>query len=192
MAKKEIWKPCTMLNPVPAVMVSCGTFPNQNNIITVAWAGTVCSKPVMCSISIRKERFSYSIISSTQKFVINLVPESLVRIADWCGVKSGKDFDKFAHTGLTPQKAETNDCPIIVECPVNIECSVTQIIPLGSHDMFLAKVDSVSVDENLIDKKTGALNLQNANLLAYSHGKYYSLGNEIGSFGFSVRKQQKK
>ncbi len=192
MAYKQIWKPCTMLNPVPAVMVSCGVFPLQCNIITVAWAGTVCSHPAMCSISIRKERFSYKIIESTRKFVINLVNRELVGVADWCGVKSGRDFDKFAYCGLTPLKAETSDCPIIAQSPVNIECSVKQIIPLGSHDMFLAEVDSVSVADDLIDKKTGALNMSDAGLVAYSHGKYYGLGQELGRFGFSVKKQQKK
>lgn len=190
--EKEIWKPGAMLNPVPAVMVSCGDIAGQKNIITIAWAGTVCTIPPMLSISIRKQRHSYGIIKESGKFVVNLVPQSLVRAADWCGVKSGRDFNKFKETGLTPAKAATSSCPIIYECPVNIECTVDRIIELGSHDMFLSRIDSVSVDSSLIDSATGALNLKKAHLAAYCHGEYLALGNQIGKFGFSVRKKKKQ
>ena len=188
---KQIWKPGTMLNPVPVVMVSCGTFPDKMNIITVAWAGTICSDPAMLSISVRKERYSHSLIQDTGKFVVNLVTDRLVKVTDWCGVKSGRDVNKFAETGLTPLKANTSDCPIIAQSPVNIECTVTQVIELGSHDMFIAKVDTVDVDDNLIDPKTGALKLYKAGLAVYSHGFYYKTGEMIGRFGYSVRKQTK-
>lgn len=188
--EKQVWKPGAMLNPVPVVMVSCGQPGCKPNIITVAWAGTVCSDPPMLSISIRKERYSHGIISSTGKFVVNLVSQQLVRAADWCGVKSGRDYDKFAEMNLTPQKAQTSGCPSIAESPVNIECSVDRIIELGSHDLFLAKIDSVSVDSSLIDSKTGALDLGKASLAAYCHGQYIALGSQIGKFGYSVRKRK--
>ncbi|MCQ2974293.1 MAG: flavin reductase family protein [Bacteroidales bacterium] len=185
---KQVWKPGTMLNPVPVVMVSCGTMGEKTNIITVAWAGTICSDPAMLSISVRKERFSHKMIVEKGKFVVNLVTTKLAKIADWCGVKSGKDYDKFLETGLTAEKAETSDCPIISQSPVNIECTVDKIIELGSHDMILAKVDAVDVSDKLIDPKTGALQLYKADLAVYSHGFYYNLGYEIGRFGFSVKK----
>ncbi|MBQ3655629.1 MAG: flavin reductase family protein [Bacteroidales bacterium] len=186
---KKIWKPGTLLNPVPVVMLSCGDINGKKNIITVAWAGTICSDPPMVSVSIRKSRFSHQIIKESGKFVINLVSEDLVKETDWCGVKSGSDTDKFAQMNLTAEKAETSDLPIIKECPVNIECTVTQILELGSHDMFLAKVDSVSVREDLIDS-SGAMDLKKAKLVAYSHGEYFSLGEKLGSFGYSVRKKK--
>ena len=152
-SNKKVWKPGTMLNPVPVVMLSCGKIDGQKNIITVAWAGTICSDPPMVSVSIRKSRFSHEIIKESGKFVINLVSENLVKATDWCGVKSGKDVNKFSEMNLTAEKAETSDLPIIKESPINIECTVTQVLELGSHDMFLAKVDSVSVAEDLIDEK---------------------------------------
>jgi len=189
--EKQIWKPGAMLNPVPVVMVSCGDFSGQKNIITIAWAGTICTTPPMLSISVRKERFSHGLISQSGKFVVNLVTQDLVRAADWCGVKSGKDFDKFAEMKLTASKAETSDCPVIDESPVNIECTVDRVIELGSHDLFLARIDSVSVSNELIDSQTGALNLNRAHLAAYCHGEYLALGNQIGKFGYSVRKKKK-
>jgi flavin reductase (DIM6/NTAB) family NADH-FMN oxidoreductase RutF len=189
-AKKQIWKPGTMLNPVPVVMLSCGDINGQKNIITVAWTGTVCSDPPMLSVSIRKERFSHDIIKNSGKFVVNLTTEDLIRQTDWCGVKSGRDTDKFAEMNLTAVKAETSDCPVINESPLNIECTVTQILELGSHDMFLAKVDSVSVSEDLIDPETGAMDLKKAKLLAYSHGEYFQLGEKLGYYGYSVRKKK--
>ena len=189
---KQTWKPGTMLNPVPVVMVSCGTFAEKMNIITVAWAGTICSDPPMLSISVRKERFSYQMIKDKGKFVVNLVTTKLVQVADWCGVKSGRDFDKFAVTGLTAVKAESSDCPVIAQSPINIECTVKEVIPLGSHDMFLANIDAIDVADNLIDSSTGALKLYKAGLAIYSHGFYYQTGELIGRFGYSVRKNDKK
>lgn len=189
-SNKKVWKPGTMLNPVPVVMLSCGKIDGQKNIITVAWAGTVCSDPPMVSVSIRKSRFSHEIIKESGKFVINLVSEDLVKATDWCGVKSGKDVNKFSEMNLTAEKAETSDLPIIKESPVNIECTVTQVLELGSHDMFLAKVDSVSVAEDLIDEKTDAMDLKKAKLVAYSHGEYFSLGKKLGYYGYTVRKKK--
>lgn len=189
---KQIWKPGTMLNPVPVVMVSCGDINNKTNIITIAWTGTICTHPAMVSISIRKSRFSYDLIKNSGKFVINLVSEDLISAADWCGVRSGKNYDKFSEMKLTPLKSENSDCPLISESPINIECTVTNIIELGSHDLFLAKVDSVDVESYLIDSETGALNLEKAKLAVYSHGFYYNLGCQLGKFGFSVKKTKNK
>ncbi len=188
---KQVWKPGALLGPVPVVMVSCGDISHKTNIITIAWTGTVCTTPAMLSISVRKERFSHSLISQSGKFVVNLVPQSLAKAADWCGVKSGRDFDKFAETGLTAVKAQKSNCPVIDECPVNIECTVSQVIELGSHDLFIARIDSISVSNQLIDSKTGALDLNKAHLTAFCHGEYLTLGNQIGKFGFSVRKKRK-
>ncbi len=190
--EKDIWKPGAMLNPVPAVMVSCGDISGKTNIITIAWTGTVCTIPPMLSISVRKQRHSYGMIKESGKFVVNLVPQSLVRQADWCGVRSGRDFDKFKEMKLTAIKAQTSSCPVIEECPVNIECTVDRIIELGSHDMFLSRIDSVSVDKSLIDSRTGALDLGKAHLATYCHGEYMALGSQIGKFGFSVKKKKKK
>lgn len=187
MVEKVTFKPGTMLNPVPVVMVSCGKYDINPNIITLAWAGTVCSDPPMLSISLRKQRFSYDIIKESGFFVVNLVDGNLIRAADWCGVKSGRDFNKFQQTGLTPIKAAGSDCCMIEQSPVNIECEVKQIIPLGTHDMFLAEVKSVHVNACLIDK-TGRLDLTKADLSVYSHGVYHKLGHETGTFGFSVKK----
>ena len=185
---KEYWKPGNMLYPVPAVMVSCGREGETPDIITVAWAGTICSDPAMVSISVRKERFSHSIIRDTGEFVINLVNKRLVRATDYCGVKSGRDVDKFTEMHLTAKKGEKVDCPIILESPVNIECKVKEIVPLGSHHMFLAEVVSVSVSEKYFDK-TGKFHLNRSKPICYSHGGYFTLGEQVGSFGYSVRKK---
>lgn len=187
---KQNWKPGTMIYPLPAVMVSCGSQPEDYNILTVAWVGTICSDPAMCYISVRPERHSYSIIKETGEFVINLTNEKLARATDWCGVKSGKDYNKFAEMHLTPEKGTTVNAPIIAEAPVCIECKVKNIIPLGSHDMFIADVLNVQADETYIDPTTGAFELEKAHLMAYSHGHYYGLGQEIGRFGWSVRKKK--
>ena len=152
---KESWKPGTVLYPLPAVLVSCGAAPEEYNMLTVAWTGTVCSDPPMCYISVRPERHSYDIIRRTGEFVINLTTEKLARATDWCGVRSGRDFDKFRETGLTPGKALHVAAPIIEEAPVNIECRVKQIVPLGSHDMFIAEVAGVQVDAAYIDTQSG-------------------------------------
>lgn len=188
---REYWKPGNMLYPVPAVMVSCGREGEKPNIITVAWAGTVCSDPPMVSISVRRERYSYGIIRETGEFVINLVNRELVRAADYCGVKSGRDEDKFAAMGLTAQPSRYVKAPGIGESPVSLECRVTQRLELGSHDMFLAQVLGVSVDSKYMDAK-GKFHLNDAGLVSYSHGEYFELGKKLGSFGWSVRKKGRR
>lgn len=188
--KKQTWRPGNMLYPVPAVMVSVARPDEKPNIITVAWAGTINSDPAMLSISVRKERYSHAILCDTKEFVVNLVSESLVRSCDYCGVRSGRDVDKFAQMKLTPVSVDGVDVPAIAESPVNLACRVTQIIPLGSHDMFLAEIVSVTVDERYMDEK-GTFHLNDAGLVAYSHGTYFKLGKELGTFGFSVRKKKK-
>lgn len=184
---KNSWKPGTMIYPLPAVMVSCGASPDEYNIITIAWTGTICSEPAMCYISVRPQRHSYDIIRKNGCFTINLTTSRMVYETDWCGVRSGKDFNKFEHSGLTPVPSELIASPSILESPVSIECKVTNIIPLGSHDMFMAEVVNVLVDDKYLDKKTGKLDLQKAGLMAYSHGEYYKLGELIGTFGYSVK-----
>ena len=189
---KVPFKPGTLIYPLPAVMVSCGDAPENYNIITIGWTGTVCSDPPMCYISVRHERYSYNIIKRTGEFVINLTTVDLARITDWCGVRSGRDYNKFKEMHLTPQQGQLVKAPLIGESPLNIECRVRDIRPLGSHDMFLADVVAIDAEERLIDKSTGAFQLNHAQPLAYSHGKYYSLGEKLGSFGFSVKKQSNR
>lgn len=184
---KIMWKPGTMLYPVPAVMVTCGELPENYNIITIAWTGTICSEPPMAYISIRRERYSYEIIKKTGEFVINLTTESLTKLTDYCGVKSGREVNKFKETKLTPEKASIVSCPLIMESPVNIECKVEQILSLGSHDMFISKILAVNVDEKYIDSK-GKLELDKTFPICYSHGQYYGLKKTLGHFGFSVKK----
>lgn len=187
---KVPFKPGTMIYPLPAVMVSCGDEPNSYNILTIAWTGTICSDPPMCYISVRHERHSYDIIRRTGEFVINLTTEDLSYATDWCGVKSGHDYNKFEALHLTPEKGQLVKAPLIAESPLNIECQVVEIRPLGSHDMFIANVVAINAEEKLIDKSTGAFQLNHAHPLAYSHGKYYGLGEKIGGFGFSVKKKK--
>ena len=182
-------KPGNMLYPLPAVMVTCQEEDGKPNIITVAWTGTVCSDPPMLSISVRKERYSYDIIRRTGEFTVNLTTEELARVTDWCGVRSGRDYDKFKETGLTPVPGVAVGCPSIKESPVSLECKVEQVIELGSHDMFLARVENVLADASLMDEK-GRFRLDKANLICYSHGEYFTLGEKCGSFGFSVRKKR--
>ena len=189
--RKRTLRGGNMLNPTPVVMVSCGATLDEYNIITIAWAGTVNSDPPMCSISVRPERHSYEIIKKEGAFVINLVNKQLAPYADWCGVRSGRKYNKFVETGLTPVRATQVNAPMIEEAPVNLECKVTQIIPLGSHDMFLAEVVAVHVNEKLFSPKTDALDLKRADLVTYSHGHYYTLGEIIGKFGFSVEKKKR-
>ena len=190
--KKQSWKPGNMLFPVPVVLVSCGgTKECKPNLITIAWAGTICTNPPMLSISVRPERHSYDIIKQTGEFVVNLPTINQAKATDWCGVVSGRDHDKFEKTGLTPAPALKVECPIVLECPVNIECRVTQTLELGSHVMFIAEVVAVQVSENLIDAK-GKLCLEKAGLIAYVHGAYVALGDYLGHFGFSVRKKPVK
>ena len=187
---KANWKPGTMIYPLPAVLVSCGEHDGEYNLLTVAWTGTVCSEPPMCYISVRPERHSYPIIRRTGDFVINLTTAALARATDWCGVRSGRDYDKFAECGLTPLPAQKVAAPIIAESPVSIECRVRQVVPLGSHDMFIAEVVNVQVDEELIDPQTGKFDLERARPLVYSHGEYFELGRLIGYFGWSVRRRK--
>lgn len=187
---KEFFPAGNMLYPIPAVMVSCAGKDINPNIITIAWAGTICSTPAMVSISIRKERYSYDIIKDSGEFVINLVTEELTKAADYCGVRSGRDIDKFKEMKLTPVMGKLTTAPGIAEAPVNIECRVKEIIPLGSHDMFLAEVVNVAVDKRFMDEK-GKFHLNKTGLMVYSHGEYYGLGKLIGNFGYSVRKPKK-
>ena len=187
---KQVWKPGNMVYPLPAVMVSVGTQSGDTNIITVAWTGTICSSPAMLYISVRPERYSHHMIQESGEFVVNLTTEALVKATDYCGVRSGKDVDKWKETGLTRGKSnELSYAPIIEECPVNIECKVTEVKKLGSHDMFLAEVVSVQVSEEYMDEK-GKFCLNDAGLMAYSHGEYISLGDKIGTFGYSVKKKR--
>ena len=184
---KVTWKPGTLLAPVPAVMVSCGTM-EKPNIITVAWTGIVNSDPAMSYVSVRKERFSHELILKSGEFVINLTTSALARATDLCGVKSGRNTDKFTLAKLTPEPASLLSCPMIAQSPLSLECKVTQVLPLGSHDMFLAEIVAVNVDESLLDEK-GKLHLSRCGLLSYAHGEYFSLGRRLGGFGYSVRKK---
>lgn len=188
---KQIWKPGNMLYPVPAVLVSVADSEGKDNLITIAWTGTVCSDPAMTYISVRKERYSHHMLKENKEFVINLVSKEICRAADFCGVRSGRDLDKFEAIGLTREKASTVNVPLVKESPVNIECKVTQVLELGSHDMFLAKVTAVQVDESLLDEK-GKLDLNKAHLVAYSHGEYQTFDNILGTFGYSVKKDKKE
>ena len=183
---KQTWKAGNMLYPLPAVMVSVRGKNGEDNIITVAWAGTVCTNPPMVSISVRPERYSYQMIKESGAFVINLTTEDLCYATDYCGVRSGRDVDKWKETGLTPEKANVVDVPVIKESPVNIECRVVKV-----EDMFIADVVAVDVDEAYMDEKD-TFHLSMAKPLAYSHGRYYGMGEELGSFGYSVRKAEKK
>ena len=177
-----------MLYPGPAVMVSSQREGEKPNIITLAWAGTVCSDPAMVSISVRPERYSYPLIRESGEFVINLTNRALTRAADFCGVRSGRDLDKFAHCGLTPAAASAVSAPLLAESPVNLECRVTQVLELGSHHMFLAEIVAVDVASSVVDQN-GRLCLDRADLVAYAHGEYFALGEKLGSFGYSVRKK---
>ena len=189
---KQQWKPGTLIYPLPAVLISCGETEAEYNMLTVAWVGTICTNPAMCYISVRPERHSYDIIKRTKSFVINLTNEDMARATDWCGVRSGKDYNKFQEMRLTPQKAQKVAAPIILESPLSIECEVIGIKELGSHHMFIANVVNVQADERYIDPATDEFRLSDAKLIAYSHGHYYKLGEEIGKFGWSVRKNKKK
>jgi len=184
------WKPGTMIYPLPAVLISCGSTPEEYNLLTISWVGTICTNPPMCYISVRPERHSYEIIKKNMEFVINLTNEDMAFATDWCGVKSGKDHNKFAEMKLTPVKGEIVNAPIIKESPLCIECRVKEIIPLGSHDMFIAEVLNVQADTKYIDPETDTFNLAKAKLIAYSHGHYYKLGEEIGKFGWTVKKKK--
>ncbi len=187
MNDKLDWKPGTMIYPLPALLVSCGATEEEYNLFTVAWAGTVCTNPAMCYISVRPERHSYDIIKRNMEFVINLTTESMAHATDWCGVRSGRDYDKFAETGLTPAPSHCIQAPVVKESPLNIECRVREIVHLGSHDMFVAEVVNVQVDKSFLDAD-GKWHLEQTKPLVYLHGAYYALGAFIGRFGFSVKK----
>ncbi len=184
---KEFWKAGNMLYPLPAVLVSCQSKEGKKNIITVAWTGTVCTNPAMVYISVRPERYSYEILQETKEFVINLGTKKLVKAVDYCGVKSGRQVDKFKEMKLTAGPAIHIKAPIIMESPVNIECQITEVLPLGSHHMFLAKVAGVHVDSEFLNEK-GKFELEKANPIVYSHGEYLGLGELLGNFGYSIRK----
>ncbi|HAF26116.1 MAG TPA: flavin reductase family protein [Lachnospiraceae bacterium] len=188
---KEIWKPGNMLYPVPVVLITTSDGKGKDNIITVAWAGTVNSEPPMVSISVRKSRYSHELLSKNGEFVVNLVNKKLVRVTDLIGVKSGRDIDKFKECGLSAIKSQKVSVPSIKESPVNIECKVVNVLELGSHDMFIGEVLSVSVDKEYLNKK-GALKMDKMDLVAYNHGEYYTLGDYLGKFGYSVKKTDKK
>ncbi|NJO88368.1 MAG: flavin reductase family protein [Chloroflexia bacterium] len=176
--------------PLPAVMVSMGKTPDEYNIITISWTGTINTNPPMCYISVRPERHSFNILKKNMEFIINLTTKDLVYATDWCGVKSGREFNKFQEMKLTPGKAQIVEAPLIEESPLNIECKVNRIIPLGSHHMFIADVVAVNAEENYLDKETSAFHFNSAGLISYTHGFYYKQGDEIGNFGFSVKKKK--
>ncbi len=188
---KQVWKPGTMIYPLPAVLVICGDM-ERSNLITVAWTGTLCTDPAMCYISVRPERYSYELIKERMEFTINLTTADMARATDWCGVRSGRDYDKWKETGLTPVEGVKVGCPHIAESPLSIECRVKEIVHLGSHDMFIADVLAVLADETLLDAETGAFQLGNAGLLNYSHGQYYAQGQPLGRFGWTVAKKKKQ
>ena len=181
-----------MLAPVPVVLVSCGNQELGTNIITIAWAGTVCSDPAMVSISVRKSRYSHRLIKETGEFVVNMTSVELLRATDWCGVKSGKDVDKWEAMGLTAIASKTVGAPSIGESPVSLECKVRQVIELGSHDMFIGEVTQVRADQRYINENSGALDMGKIGMICYAHGEYYAVGKKIGRFGWSVRKKKSR
>ena len=188
---KQVWKAGNMLYPLPVVMVTVRDRAGKANIITVAWAGTVCTNPPMLSISVRPERYSHRALMETKEFVVNLTTEKLVRATDYCGVRSGRDVDKFKAAGLTETPAEKVGAPLIEESPVNIECKVKEIRHLGSHDLFVADVVAVHADESYMNEK-GKFELSKANPIVYSHGEYYALGKCLGTFGYSVKQKKRR
>ena len=188
--EKVQWKPGTLLAPVPAVLVSCGTM-EKPTALTIAWTGIICSDPAKTYISVRPERNSYNIIKESGEFVINMMPSTLVRSLDYCGIKSGKNEDKLGKMKLYPQESNTVSAPQIAQAPISIECKVTEILPQGSHDMFIAEITSVNIAKDLIDEK-GKLHIEKAGLMAYAHGTYFALGKKIGTIGFSVKTKRTK
>lgn len=187
---KQDWKPGTMIYPLPAILVSCGSTEEERNLITVAWAGTICTNPPMCYISVRPERHSYPILKRNMEFVINLTTTDMAFATDWCGVRSGRDYNKFEEMKLTPGKAKIVSAPIIEESPLCIECRVKEIISLGSHDMFIADVVNVQADDKYLNSETGKFEFSKAGPLVYVHGGYFELGQKIGKFGWSVEKKK--
>lgn len=188
---KQDWKPGTMIYPLPALLVSVGSTKEEYNVLTVAWAGTLCTNPPMCYISVRPERHSYDILKRNMEFVINLTTERMAFATDWCGVRSGRDHDKFKEMKLTPGKATVVSAPVIEESPLCIECRVKETLSLGSHEMFIAEVVNVRADDRYLDPVTGKFDLAAARPLVYVHGEYFGLGNLLGKFGWSVEKKQR-
>ncbi len=183
---RQIWKPGTLVYPVPAVLITCRNM-NEDNIFTVAWTGTICSDPAMTYISVRKERHSYNMIRQSKEFCINLTTKDLAFATDYCGVKSGRNENKFNSLNLEKEECTKINAPMLKNSPVTIECKVKEIKELGSHDMFLAEVVSINIDDKYMDE-TGKFDMEKCNLIAYSHGQYYTLGENIGKFGYSVKK----
>jgi len=192
MIQKTDFKPGTMIYPLPAVLVSCGDSPENYNLITIAWTGTLCTDPPICYISVRPERYSYTLIKRTGEYVINLTTAEMARAVDFCGIKSGRDVNKWTITRLTPGQAKTVCAPIVMESPVNIECRVIEIKELGCHHAFISEVTNIRVTDKLLDSNTGQFRLTDANLLAYVHGDYRFIGKKINKFGYSVQKKQKR
>jgi len=188
---RTYWKPGTIIYPLPAVMVSCGETPEEYNIITIAWTGTINSDPPMCYISVRPGRHSYEIIKRTGEFVINLTTEKLAKATDWCGCRSGRKYNKWQEMNLTPAPAKFVKAPIIEESPVNIECRVKEVVELGSHHMFISEVLGVTIDDSYVNDQD-AFSFSKANPLVYSHGHYFGMGKKIGKFGWSVEKKKKR
>lgn len=186
---KQNWKPGTLIYPLPAILVSCGSSPEEYNIFTASWVGTICTNPPMCYVSIRPERYSYDIIKRNMEFTLNLTTENLARATDWCGVRSGRDYNKFAEMQLTPVKGVKVLSPYIAESPLSIECRVKEIVSLGSHDMFIADVLNVVADDDYINADTGEFDMKKGGMLVYCHGEYFGMGNKIGRFGWSVKKK---
>ncbi len=189
---KTDFKPGTMIYPLPAVLVSCGSTPEEYNLLTIAWTGTICSDPPMCYISVRKERHSYEIIERNREFVINLTHEKLARETDWCGCRSGKKFNKWKEMNLTPGEAKVVKAPIVNESPVNIECVVKDTLELGTHTMFIAEVVNVRIDNEYLDPDSGKFAIEGTKPLVYCHGAYFKMGKKIGKFGWSVEKKKKR
>lgn len=187
---KESWKPGTLVYPAPAVLVSCGNA-DKSNLITVAWTGTICTNPAMLYISLRPERYSYGLIKANMQFTVNLTTAAMARATDLCGVKSGAEVDKWELAGLTPYRGVAVECPAVEQSPISIECRVKSIMPLGSHDMFIAEVVNVLADKAYFDPD-GRFDLERAGLMSYSHGGYYAQGEKLGTFGFSVKKKNNK
>ena len=185
---RQIWKPGTMVYPAPAALVTCGDA-TASNLLTIAWTGTICTDPAMLYISVRPQRHSYDIIRSHMEFTLNLTTEPIARATDWCGVRSGAEYDKWAHTALTPKPGIAVACPYVDESPLAIECRVRDIVPLGSHHMFIAEVLDILAKTDLLDPDTGTFRLDKAGLISYAHGHYYAQGAPIGRFGFSVKKK---
>lgn len=187
---KISWRPGTMVYPLPAVLVTCGADPEEWNMLTVAWTGTICSDPAMLYISVRPERYSYDIIKRRMEFTINLTTAGMAVATDWAGVRSGRNYDKWKETGLTPLPGEKVSSPTIAESPLSIECRVKSVVSLGTHDMFIAEVLNVRADDRFIDSETGRFSLKDSDIMTYCHGNYFKLGDEIGKFGFSVQKKK--